>query len=93
MNIYECAGQSPPPGAIATHLKEEVDKVGVLLQFGTDYTEELNLLIFCRSSQHLATQTDQFLTKNVTATEKRRKHCTTCWLTDHFEEKDYKKIH
>lgn len=44
-----------------THLKEEVDKVGVLLEFGTDYTKELDLLIFCGSSQNLATQTDQFL--------------------------------
>lgn len=44
-----------------THLKEEVDKVGVLLEFGTDYTKELDLLIFCGSRQNLATQTDQFL--------------------------------
>lgn len=48
---------------IATHLEEEVDKVWVLLQFGTDYTEELNLFVFCRSSQHISTQTDQFLSK------------------------------
>lgn len=48
---------------IATHLKEEVDKVWVLLQFGTDYTKELYLFIFCRSSQHLPTQTNQFLTE------------------------------
>lgn len=46
-----------------THLKEEVDEVRVLLQFGTDYTQELNLLIFCRSSQHLPTQPYQFLCK------------------------------
>lgn len=39
-----------------THLEEEVNEVWVLLQFGTDYTEELNLFIFCRSSQHLPTQ-------------------------------------
>lgn len=51
------------PGVIATHLKEKVDKIWVLLQFGTDYTKELNLFIFCRSSQHLPTQTDQFLTE------------------------------
>lgn len=44
-----------------THLKEEVDKIGVLLEFGTDYTKELDLLIFCGSSQNFATQTDQFL--------------------------------
>lgn len=44
-----------------THLKEKVDKVGVLLEFGTDYTKELDLLIFCGSSQNLATQADQFL--------------------------------
>lgn len=50
-------------GIIATHLKEEVDKVWVLLQFGTDYAKELNLFIFCRGSQHLPTQTDQFLRK------------------------------
>lgn len=42
----------------ATHLEEEVDKVRVLLQLGTDYAQELNLFIFCRSSQHLPAQTD-----------------------------------
>lgn len=45
-----------------TNLKEKVHKIWVLLQFGTDYTKELNLFIFCRSSQHLPTQTHQFLT-------------------------------
>lgn len=39
-----------------SHLKEEVNKVWVLLQFGTDDTEELNLFIFSGSSQHLPTQ-------------------------------------
>lgn len=51
------------PGVSGTHLKEEVDKVRVLLQFGTDYTKELNLLVLCGSSQHLPTQADQFLTE------------------------------
>lgn len=44
-----------------TYLEEEVDKVWILLQFGTDYTKELDLFIFCGSSQHLPTQMDQFL--------------------------------
>lgn len=62
MNIY-AAQNVFLLGGLATYLKEEVDKVRVLLQFGTDYTKELNLFVFCGSSQHLPTQTDQFLTE------------------------------
>lgn len=55
MNVYKCTGQLFQFGKMTTYLKEEVDKIWVLFQFGTNYTKELNLFIFCRSSQHVPT--------------------------------------
>lgn len=49
------------------HLQEEVDQVGVLFEFGTDYAEKLDLFTLCRSSQNLTTQTDQLLWKSENA--------------------------
>lgn len=45
------------------YLKKEVNQVDVLLEFGTDNAEELDLFIFGRSSQNLATKANQFLNK------------------------------
>lgn len=82
MNIYKYTAQHFfLPDIIATHLKEEVDKVWVLLQFGTDYTKKLNLFIFCRSSQNFPTQTNKFLTEEKIS-------CTTHQLAEEFLEKD-----
>lgn len=65
--IYRCFIQLLLAAIKLAHLKEEVDQVWVLLQFGTDYTKELNLLVFCGSRQNLATQTDQFLREKFTS--------------------------
>lgn len=53
--------------SLSAYLQEEVNQVGVLFEFGTDYAEKLDLFILCRSSQNLATQTDQFLWKSQNA--------------------------
>lgn len=68
--IYRCFIQLFLAAIKLAHLKEEVDQVWVLLQFGTDYTKELNLLVFCGSRQNLATQTDQFLREKFTSNMK-----------------------
>lgn len=36
------------------NLQEEVNKVGVLFEFGTDDAEKLDLFVLCRSSQNIA---------------------------------------
>lgn len=95
MNIYERVAQLfALLGGVVTYLEEEVNKVWILLQFGTDYTKELDLFVFCGSSQHLPAQMDQFLTEECHR-KKRKKSYITCHLVNQFEGKECQqnKIH
>lgn len=68
-----------PASCQRTYLQEEVDQVRVLLEFGTDYAQELDLFVFRGGRQNLAAQADQFLRGEErqwqTAIKKKKRQC------------------